>query len=189
MPSGILLPSEHGPTTIAVRAYVEQVHKPKAQPKNSKRPEPLPASNWVLIFDTETTLDAAQHLRFGTYQVREGAMLREEGLFLDPETISKRDHCLLHQYADQHRIQLRRLDDFIDNVFYGIAYDLGAMIVGFNLPFDISRIAHAHSTAKSRRMRGGFSFALSKDPRRGRVQVKLLTGRAPSIRFASPEHR
>jgi hypothetical protein len=38
-------------------------------------------------------------------------------------------------------------------------------------------------------MAGGFSFALSHDTRRGRVQVKMLSGSAPSIRFASPEHR
>lgn len=38
-------------------------------------------------------------------------------------------------------------------------------------------------------MKGGFTFKLSGDPRRGHVQVKMLSGSAPSIRFASPEHR
>jgi hypothetical protein len=184
------LETEGDPSTIAVRAYVEQVRKPAAKIRNRRKPtERLPASPLTLIFDTETNLDAAQHLRFATYQVRDGTKLDEEGLFYDPGTLSKRDSRMLERYARAHILKLRTLEDFIELVFYGIAYDLGAMIVGFNLPFDISRIAHAHSTAKTRSMRGGFSFALSKDPRRGRVQVKLLTGRAPLIRFASPEHR
>lgn len=49
---------------IAVRAFVQgdgqaaRVHgKPQAKPG---------ASNYTLIFDTETATDAAQHIRFGT---------------------------------------------------------------------------------------------------------------------------
>ena len=33
-------------------------------------------SEWILVFDTETTIDESQKLRFGTYQVRKGKSLR-----------------------------------------------------------------------------------------------------------------
>ena len=149
----------------------------------------LEPSNIVVIFDTETCLDAAQHLRFGTYQVRIDGKLDEEGLFFDHKTLSKRDQRVLDRDAARHGLKYRTLNDFIDSIFFEIAFDLGATTVGFNLPFDISRIARGHGAAKSQSMKGGFSFLLSGDPKRGRVQVKMLSSSAPSIRFASPEHR
>ena len=42
------------------------------------------------------------------------------------------------------------------------AYDLRASIVGFNLPFDISRLAIKHGSARGKAMRGGFTFKLSR---------------------------
>lgn len=181
-------PAEDDPTAIAVRAYVRLV-KGGTPRKRGVRRTALRPSNVVLVFDTETDLDEAQHVRFGTYQVYIDSKLDEQGLFYNPHTISKRDLRVLHRYATRNGLKCLVLEDFIEKIFYGIGYDLGATIVGFNLPFDISRIAWHHSTAKTPSMAGGFSFALSRDSRRGRVQVKMLSGSAPSIRFASPEHR
>jgi len=187
---GYLLPAsaEDDPTAIAVRAYVRLARAAPPRARKARRGGVKP-SNVVLVFDTETDLDEAQHIRFGTYQTYVNGQLDEQGLFYDPQTISKRDLRVLHRYATRNGLKCLVLEDFIAKVFYGIGYDLGATIVGFNLPFDISRIAWHHSTAKTPSMAEGFSFALSHDSRRGRVQVKMLSGSAPSIRFASPEHR
>jgi hypothetical protein len=48
------------PLSIAVRGYVPT-------PKKTKRSwgKPSPASEWTLVFDTETSVDAAQRLRIG----------------------------------------------------------------------------------------------------------------------------
>ncbi|HZZ23522.1 MAG TPA: hypothetical protein VFE60_13525 [Roseiarcus sp.] len=64
--------------------------------------------------------------------------------------------------------------------FYGSGYAFGAQIVGFNLPFDLSRLAISHASAR-RSMRGGFSLTLSEDwpP----VAVKHLSQRSAWIRF------
>jgi hypothetical protein len=187
--AGCPLPAqaEDDPPAIALRAYV-RLAKPGTPRKRGRRVA-LKPSNVALVFDTETDLDEAQHLRFGTYQVYIDNKIDEAGLFYDPHTISKRDLHVLHRHATDNGLKCRALEDFIEKVFYGIGYDLGATIVGFNLPFDISRIAWHHSTAKTPSMAGGFSFALSRDSRRGRVQIKMLSGSAPSIRFASPEYR
>jgi hypothetical protein len=61
-------------------------------------------------------------------------------------------------------------------------------IVGFNLPFDLSRLAARHNPARGK-MRGGFSFQLSEDPRRARIRVKHISGRASLIQFAAVRKR
>jgi hypothetical protein len=77
---------------------------------------------------------------------------------------------------------------FVDDVFYGLAYDLRATIVGFNLPFDLSRLAVRHGPARGK-TRGGCSFQLSEDTRKARVQVKHISGRASLIQFAALRKR
>ena len=77
-------------------------------------------------------------------------------------------------------IHLRKRAEFADEIFYRSAYAVGAQIVGFNLPFDLSRLAIRHASAR-RSMKGGFSLTLSEDwpP----VAVKHLSQRAALIRF------
>ncbi|MGE0621624.1 MAG: hypothetical protein AB7I04_01850 [Pseudomonadales bacterium] len=57
--------------------------------------------------------------------------------------------------------------------------------MGFNLPFDLSRIAIAHGPARGH-MRGGFSFIVSEDSDDPRVRVKHLSPKAALIDFAIP---
>jgi len=166
--------------SIALRAYAEPP-RPKSR---GKRPMPCP-SEWTLIFDTETRIDAGQALRFGTYQVRESLELDEAGLFYRPEVVSDDEVAVLTDYAKRNGLRLLTQAAFINDVFFGIGYDLRATIVGFNLPFDISRLAIGFGPARGR-MRGGFSFTLSDDKRRPHVQVKHLSRRASFIQFAAP---
>ena len=51
---------------IALRAFAPQPPKPGAEPSRKSGPgKPAPASEWTLVFDTETSVDAAQRLRVG----------------------------------------------------------------------------------------------------------------------------
>jgi hypothetical protein len=75
--------------------------------------------------------------------------------------------------------------DFIDGIFYKYGYHLRAMIVGFNLPFDLSRLAISHAAARTV-MRGGFSLKLSPVNYQPPVQVKHLSKFVSMIRFAAP---
>jgi hypothetical protein len=159
----------------------------------------------VGIFDTETTTDRGQRLRFGTYQVRERDRLHEAGLFYDPSALTVTELHLLSTYVEKNDLKLLVHQEFVDSVFYRYGYWLGGTIVGFNLPFDISRIAIGHSSARKtsakknikRRqttynnsylnlMRNGFSFKLSTDKRNPRIQVRHLSRKASIIRFAAP---
>lgn len=172
---------------ISIRAFV-----PPPQVKAFTRRRPKVSQNqseWTLVFDTETKTDAAQSLRFGVYQIYKADSLQEAGIFYDPEGLSEAERSLLCAYAVARGLKVFTRAQFVDDVFYGIAYDLRATIVGFNLPFDLSRLAIRHGSARGKTMRGGFTFQLSSDPWKPRVQVKHLSGRASLIQFTKPRPR
>lgn len=175
---------------IALRAYATPPLPPDDEGPNKKRQsEPAPASEWTLIFDTETTVDAAQRLRIGAYQFRNRDELDEGGLFYDPAIISKEELSLLRRVSAERGLALRSVPEFIDDVLFARAYDLRASIVGFNLPFDISRLAIRHGSARGKAMRGGFTFKLSPHWWRPAIQVRHLNARASLIQFAHPPKR
>lgn len=174
--------------TVSVRAFTERIG---AKPPSSRTFGDDPgASAWTLIFDTETTTDQRQALRFGFYQLREHDALRESGAFFNPDEMSKAEITLLRQFAKNRRLELLTVREFLDKVFLGVAYGLGAAYVGFNLPFDLSRLAVGHSSAQPSRnnhsMVGGFSFRFSEDRYKPRIQVKHLNSRCSLIRFTLP---
>jgi hypothetical protein len=141
-------------------------------------------SEWTLVFDCETTVDAAQRLRFGFYQVRRGMVLEEEGVFFDEAALILGEETLLREYC-RTQLNLITAAEFRTAVFLKYGYVRRAMVVGFNLPFDISRIAVGHGAAR-REMRGGFSFDLTGNPTDPRVRVKHLSPRAALVDFGVP---
>jgi hypothetical protein len=175
------------PRSILLRGYVET--PPPAKPRPWWK---QPPSRFALFFDTETRSDGAQQLRFGCYQLWEGDRRRERGIFYDPESVKPAEFAELQQVARSRGHRLMTTAEFVDRVFYPSA-KAGAMIVGFNLPFDISRIAIHHDTARAvrrrngtvdRSMQGGFTFKFSSDPAHKNVRIKHLSRRAAFINFA-----
>jgi hypothetical protein len=184
---------------IALRAYVRRAPKKPKKDSNSPRntlpgavnwrdlaPRTAP-SDWVLVFDCESRTTPDQRLRFGGYQLRYKGQVWERGAFYEPEVLAPEELAALRQFltdeeakSDGERICLRTRADFVDEIFYRSGYSVGAQIVGFNLPFDLSRLAIRHASAR-RSMRGGFSLTLSEDwpP----VAVKHLSQRSALIRF------
>jgi hypothetical protein len=157
---------------------------PKSRPNGFKSADIGP-SDWTLIFDCETTTDERQALRFGVYQVRKGSELWEAGLFVNPDILSKADIREIQKYSEVCNFHCMTAAEFVENVFFGIGYELRATIVGFNLPFDISRLAISHGNSRGRTMKGGFSFKLSPHKFRSNVQIKHLSPRTSLIRFTT----
>jgi hypothetical protein len=183
-------PLEPDSFAIAVRAFAPPPPKPGAEPSSKRRTgKPAPPSEWTLIFDTETSVDASQRLRIGAYQFQNGDQLDEAGLFYDPTIISDEDLTLLRCVAAERGLKLRTVDEFVGEVLFDRAYDLRASIVGFNLPFDISRLAIKHGSARGKPMRGGFTFKLSPLWWRPAIQVRHLNARASLIQFTHPPKR
>jgi hypothetical protein len=160
----------------------------KEKDKSSTLPVPE-KSTWTLVFDTETTTDPGQALRFGTYQLFDADALVETGIFYDPEA-DPDDNDTVRRYADRQKIELHTRQSFVDEIFFGRAYRWRATIVGINLPFDISRLAIGHGTARNpieaerRSMDDAFTFKLSEQKIYPNVRVQHLSRKASSISFA-----
>ena len=184
---------------IAVRAYAERKNQ---KVHHGRKWKASPPSDWTLIFDTETTIDASQRLRYGTYEIRKGNSLAECGIFYvpdDPNALTATDIDIIKKYTREQKLTLRTVRDFVDNVFYEIGYHFRATIVGFNLPFDISRLAIDHDAARAvtftsrddpdikitnRNMVGGFTFKLSEYPR-ARVRIKHRSSKDAFFQFVN----
>lgn len=153
----------------------------------------------MLIFDTETTIGPEQHLRFGTYQVRHREQedrLVARGVFYD-ETLPETERQTLRDWvarenrqhiSDTVPFEVLSREAFVVDVFYRYGHAGRGSIVGFNLPFDLSRIAIRHDKSTAKGMRGGFAFTLAEDGplKTPHVNVKHLGGHKASIRFSAP---
>ena len=174
------------PRSIYLRGYVVRDKKPRqgAFDPEAEEVDRVPPSEWSLTFDCETTTDAAQSLRFGAYQLREDGELVEHGIF-HAEDIEDADLAVLADVAKTEGLRLRTVRHFVDYVLFAHVYAKGGVVVGFNLPFDISRIAIKHGSARSS-MRGGFSFTLSKNNDWPHLRVKHVSSKMAFIRYGAP---
>jgi hypothetical protein len=169
-----LLGSEYTSMPIAVRVYPEP-QKSERVPR-SERPWKLPDA--MLVFDTETRTDATQRLTFGSYRIFVEGRCVEEGLFY-ADDLPEKERCILERYAGTHGADVTAEDnpklfllsrkEFV-NKFFRYAYRDRCLVVGFNLPFDLSRIACDFAAARGR-FAGGFSLGLwSYIDKKGREQ-------------------
>lgn len=172
------------PQSIALRAYgvnSEKTHSKKYPHKNLDV-----SSEWTVVFDCETTNDETQNLRVGAYQVYHHFTLWQQGLILDHENLSEDDLKVIETYASEHVLNVKQTSEFIEEILFAIGYDLRAAIVGFNLPFDIARLAIRQNSARGKTFRGGFTFQLSSNRYRPNIQIKHLDSRASLIQFTAP---
>ena len=126
----------------------------------------------VLIFDTETKVDPTQRLTFGCFRRfelrRNSYFCVEEGLFF-ADDLRRADRTVLERYVanplnvpkteifpPQLKLKLMSRNAFVRKFLWG-AIRRGDLIVGFNLPFDLSRLAVKFANAQ----KGGWSLALT----------------------------
>src|SRR6266566_5144818 len=174
----------------------EQTEKPL---KHSRSPKTWP--DYALVWDTETALDLEQTLNFGVWRfcqlqgteyvaVQEGIFYRDGLASKDIRKILayKQKHLAdgLVNGADPELTVLSRAE-FVERVFWE-SVRAGALIVGFNLSFDISRIRVRWTIAHN----GGFSFVLSdlskkqvENHHRPRIRIAPLNGVAEHIELTA----
>jgi hypothetical protein len=165
-------PAEATSLTVAVRQWHEPVIEGSdSRPQEPGRQSELPP-RWperVLVFDCETTTDHAQRLTFGWYRYArwqpDGTLSTvEEGIF-HADDLAERDpdgYAQLKEYATVHladlgfghrgAIKLRSRRAFLNQVLWP-ALQADAHIVGFNLPFDLSRLAVGQGETRRKRKR------------------------------------
>jgi hypothetical protein len=172
---------------------------------------PAKVSKWpsgVLILDTETTIDTSQGLTFGVYRVcrlvEQTYVSTEEGLFfaddLDPaqreivadyvkEAVAEVDQ---KSFPPKLKLSLQSRSEFVEKVLWKAIRD-GLMVVGFNLPFDLSRLAVNWTKARN----GGWSLILSlrrskktgdiePNPDRPRIRVTSKDSKSAFIALMRP---
>jgi hypothetical protein len=182
------------PHTAARPAGSTPAAKPTQPDLGSATGEPdLGPSEWQLVFDCETQTDLGQALRFLTWQERHRHRLRSTGIAYNTTQLSSDEVELLHRIAAEEGLRLLTVDEFIHKVLFNIGWAKRGSVIGFNLPFDLSRLAIAHTTARSRgrhrSMQGGWSFQLSRNEWLPRTQIKRINGRGAFIRFTTPDGR
>ncbi len=108
----------------------------------------------VLVFDTETATDEFASLRFGTYIVEwldplplkvtgspEESIERWDAGFFTGESLNDAERAQIEAYCAAHGLTCLTRREWLEKVFFTIGYRGRGAIVGFNLPFDLSRVA------------------------------------------------
>ncbi|MFN0153442.1 MAG: hypothetical protein ACKVUT_03605 [Gaiella sp.] len=173
------------PLEVAVRAYApppprtSKRHARRARGGGAHRAEPGRRPPAILVLDTETTIDAAQALIVGCYRyyrltwtpsgpelsvAKEGLFYRDDLAASDPAAYRQ----LLRYTAEapgrhlelsvpSEPLDLLTRDRFVRTVLVP-ALSAKATVVGFNVPFDLARVAVRSSRAHASGFEGGFSL-------------------------------
>jgi hypothetical protein len=190
---------------IYLRAHTVQLEKKKPR-KSVRQNSELKWPDYALVFDCESRITAEQNLTFGCWrfcELREDTYVcTEEGIFHDDNRLSSAEFDLLRSYVRDtkpdttddgcNRLRLYSRSKFIDEVF-GMAIQAKALIVGFNLPFDLSRTALDWNPAEN----GGWTLIMKqwRNPETGklepnesfpRVVIKALNSKAAIIGSTRP---
>jgi hypothetical protein len=190
----------HEGQEIFVRAHAPLLRKTGWQPK---RPHKWPL--FALVFDTETRIDPRQNLTFGCYRryelIERQYVCIEEGLF-HADDLPKFERRVLERHVreaipatetfpPQPKLKLTNRAKFVSHVFWRAVRN-GDLIVGFNLPFDLSRLAFTFTDGK----KGGWSLVLSSrlskksgkieiDPEKPRIVLTSLNSKTAFIKLSS----
>jgi hypothetical protein len=189
---------------IYVRAFTVQLGGEKLSKINS-HPGDVKWPNHVLVLDCESRITADQSLTFGFWRFCERRehtyVCLEEGIVQDDELDAK-ELGMLRKYAKVKKpetadngcecLRPYSRSKFIDEVF-GMAIQAKALIVGFNLPFDLSRIAVDWNTAQN----GGWTLIMKqwRNPETGekepnesfpRVVIKALNSKTSIMGSTRP---
>jgi hypothetical protein len=144
----------------------------------------------VLTLATEATFDQQQSLTYGSCAVWINGSLYKIVLFHD-ESLNQKKVDVIRQVADALQkekdciVTVSSKDEFVTNVFYPYVYEARAKCVGFDLPYELSRLAASWGTA--RKIQDAFSIKLVEDrPRLPAIKIKSINSDAAFIQFATP---
>lgn len=210
-----MIPIERATLTgpIAIRAFMRRTERP------ARERATIIAVRWsgsVLFLDTETTIDASQRLLFGSYRycrwndgvlvcVAEGVIYADELPREDPKAFATLKRYVAHRRANvgpgvSTVLHFYSRHAFVEQVFFPAVCLSGATVCGFNLPFDLSRLAVECGEARGAFFYGGFSFSLADylntatnqrcdDTFFARVAIKPLDSKRAFIRFTGGRER
>lgn len=149
------------------RAHTTPVNSPNEPWTNRRSPEPQDA----LIFHCVTTDDEKQEILFGTYICAQlqhrNYVANEIGLFYrenHPEELR-----VLKRFVKDSTFELGTVEEFRRKAFLKYL-KAGALIVAYNAPFQISRIAVKWNKSVKKRRAFSFYFRLFRDKKMGKIR-------------------
>lgn len=185
---------------LFLRAYAIPTTNKKKRKKKHSNKETAKWPLFVLVFDTETRITADQSLTFGVYRLCQLVNGRyevvKEGIFY-ADDLPARERRVLEVYvqtaiSDVHsfppEFPLLSRSEFMQQVFWPAIKRDGAMICGFNLPFDLTRVALAWSKGEENE----WSLTMSRYPdgaenkNRPHILIKPIDGKKAFIKLAKP---
>ncbi len=119
--------------------YLRVLTRPNQDRPKWEVREERPNENLTLVLDTETTTDYRQDLRFGVARVYAFGNLTRTVAFY--EKVSEKERETISAWAKERGFDSMPCEVFVLSVFLPLALDQRAVVVGFNLPFDLSRLA------------------------------------------------
>jgi len=149
-------------STLILRGHTEVSETRKQRRANKRANRKHPAKHppkwppFAIVFDCETRTDERQSLTFGFFRLLRNVCgsyneVRVEGIFYDPEEVMPSEIRALKHYnarkwaeiskdVPPHKVLLLTKQEFVKQFFFPHA-EAGSLVVGFNLPFDLSRLA------------------------------------------------
>ncbi len=184
-------------STIVLRAHTELANKDRKRKRKNKALREPKWPECILVMDPETRTDEKQNLTFGPYRVifadenGQYTNVRQEGFFYDPKELNSREIDELTSFSKREKAEtapdvsrdFRMLtrEEFLKQIFFPLAVN-GALIVGFNLPFDISRLAA--DAREARRLNDDWSFVMLDEPFCPRIVVTRKDGKIAFFRLS-----
>jgi hypothetical protein len=161
-------------------------------------------ANFALVFDCETTVDLRQDLTFLWWrfcELKNGVYLCQQEGVVNNDGLPKKSVELIRDFARKKRasvesgcptdILVQSLTEFVNGTFWD-ALSAGAVIVCFNTPFDLSRLAQEYRGARNKGT--GWSMVMWKyegdpDKRKPRpnLRIKPKDSRSAFISLAGGE--
>ena len=166
-------------TDIFVRAFSDIYSN-----HNNIAPE-IHNSSIRMFIDTETTVDRYQNLTFGSclIQTKISTGFKEDRYLFYGDILEDKIN-LIKQCGKDHNITVMPVREFVDNVFYPYAFRMRCEVIGFNLPFDLSRLAIDYGIARN--TKDAFSLKLSEDKRNPRIRIQSIDQKRSFISFLNP---
>lgn len=172
--------------------YIRVYSKPRRSSKRG-RPEPETSNDeQVLVLDTETATDLQQELRFGI--AREYALGQLCRTFVFTGQPTETETRRITGWAKLHDADVLSLDQFVRDVFVPLALEMRAVVVGFNLPFDLARLSVDWAPKERIGAKEHFTLrlVLRSDPQSGHIpniRVQRVDSTKGFIAFAGSKNR
>ena len=164
---------------IALRCYTRKQIEKKYTPKGTL---PWVFPSRVLVFDTETTADERLSLTFGCCKVYLNGSIERVIVFYS-DLVKYHEMDYFRNHTSRKGYDLVHINEFRE-IFLLLAYEMESLVMGYNLPFDLSRIAL--DTVPGRGYNHwAFSVKLSENPAYPRLIIQHVDNARSFIKFSS----